>query len=89
MRLDRLYDVRWSEVRHIAFAWLNALQDKHTPRDQVIATAINFLLICKRFGLEPRRVLEVADRVIRHARDTKSRYIEAIELYMRNELDGH
>jgi hypothetical protein len=95
MRLSDLYDVSWRNIQQIAFAWVDRISRKDpgepgiTPRDTVHSVAINFLLVCARFGLDPREVLGVADKVIRRARGVEPAYVRAIEAYLEAELpDG-
>lgn len=91
MRHDRLYDVQWRQVKQAAFAWIDSLQRlKHTAPVQVVTgTALNFLLVCERFKLNPRRVLETADKVLRRAREADPQYPRAIAQYLKEELrDG-
>lgn len=88
MRHDRLYDVNWHLLRHVTFGWIDRLDKvkQKTPADIVMAAAINLLLICERFGLDPRRVMDTADRVVRRARDVAPQYPRAIEQYLKEEL---
>ncbi|NRA09623.1 MAG: hypothetical protein HRU02_15820 [Myxococcales bacterium] len=93
MRLQDIYDVRWSRVREQAFAYINLFgkakdQGFAQERDLVTGVAVNFLLVCERFKLDPRRVLETADRITRRARDVSPQYVRGIEEYLAQELDG-
>lgn len=85
MRIDRLYDVKWRDVKLAAMGWLNQVQYT-APADQVIALAVTFLLICERFKLEPRRVLEASERVLRRAIELEPHYPRAIKAYLREEI---
>ena len=82
-----MYDVRWQDVRLVAFSWIDAIQRiKQRPAQMVVGLAVTFLLVCHRFGLEPRDVLEVAARVLNRARDVTPQYPRGIEEYLRNEV---
>ena len=91
MRHERLYDVRWALVKKASFAYLDMLDKaklRHSPQ-VVIGVAVLFLLICERFGLNVRAVLDTADRVLRRARDVEPMYPRGIAEYLRKELgDG-
>tara|TARA_Y100000361_G_scaffold117303_1_gene108436 strand:+ start:373 stop:657 length:285 start_codon:yes stop_codon:yes gene_type:complete len=91
MRFDRLYDVRWDLIRLVTFAWLTRLDQatgnkRPAPADVVMAAAINFILVVERFGVNPREVLTVADRVIRRADDVSPTYTRAIRGFLKEEL---
>ena len=91
MRIQDLYDVRWRNIRQITFSVIDFFgklvgRGEARPRDLVQGIAIMFLLVCARFKLEPRDVLETAARVTRYAKDTEPQYVRAIEAYLREEL---
>lgn len=88
MRHDRLYDVHWNVTRHVLMAWFTAMDNSklRRPVDVVMASATVFLLVCERFNLNPRRVLDTADRVIRRARDHQPQYVRGAEEYLRKEV---
>lgn len=91
MRPDRLYDVNWNLLRHVTFSWIDKLAKvkQKSPADVVVAAAINLLLVCERFGLDPRDTMQTADRVVRRAREVTPQYPRAIEMYLNRELpDG-
>ena len=92
MRIQDLYDVRWGEVSRLAYAYLTNFdqkfgKDEAGPKDLVTGIAVLFILLCKRFNLDPRRVLETTDRVIRRAKDVEPQYVGAISMYLERELD--
>lgn len=87
MDYERLYSARWADVRRTAFGWLDRIQHQRLrPSAAVAGLGVTFILICDRFKLDPRRVLEVADRMIRRADDTEPQYTRAIREYMRREM---
>jgi hypothetical protein len=87
VKVQRLYDVNWRELQHVAFGWLTALDHQLRPAQYVATVAVLFLAVCERFKLEPRRVLEVTERIMRHARDGKgSTELRAMRTYLREEL---
>jgi len=85
MRLDRLYSVNLQRVRRMVMSWLTKGQD-HQPETLVTSSAITFLALCERFGVSPRRALEVADRVMRDSLHRQQAEIKALQLYLRHEL---
>ena len=92
MRHDRLYDVRWKFVKQAAFAYIDMLDRtklSKTPNMVIMGVAVLFLMVCERFKLEPRRVLDTADRVLRRARDVEPQFPRGIAEYLKKELpDG-
>lgn len=88
MRHEDLYAIQWRDIRQAAFAWVDNLRKiKHTtPTQVVMGIAVTFLLVCARFKLDPREVLNTADRVIRRCKDVDPQYIRAIEQYFKEEL---
>lgn len=91
MRHDRLYDIRWKEARQVLAAWMTALDNTKTraPSEVVMGAAIVFKLTCERFKLNPRRVLETADRVVRTARDQSPQYVRGMEEYLVKEISDN
>lgn len=92
MRHDRLYDVKWRLVKQASFAYIDMMDRtglRNTPNMVVIGVSVLFLLVCERFKLEPRRVLETADRVLRRAREVEPQFPRGIAEYLAKELpDG-
>lgn len=89
MRHEALYDVHWRMVKRAALSWLDRVQDiakGESPAQIVIATAVLFLMVCKRFNLNEREVLTTADRVLRRAWDVDPQYPRAIQQYLREEM---
>ena len=88
MRHDRLYDVRWDFLKLVTFQWISTLDKmKHkSAADVVTATAVTLLLVCRRFGLEPRRVMDTAERIVRRAEDVNPQYPRAISQYLAEEF---
>ena len=88
MRHDRLYDVRWDFLKLVTFNWISGLDKmKHkSAADVVISTAVALILICRRFKLDARRVMDTADRIIRRAEDVTPQYPRAISQYLREEF---
>lgn len=94
MRHDRLYDVRWDVIRQTTLGWFTSLDRldkriKTSPADLVMSIGILFLMMCERFGLDPREVLVTADRVDRRAQEVAPQYPRGMRQYLREELsDG-
>ena len=88
MRLEQLYDVRWELIKQAAIAWFVGLDmtAHKAPSQVVMGIAINFILVCERFGLNPREVLTVTDRVIRRSREHTPQYVRGMEQYLREEI---
>jgi hypothetical protein len=52
----------------------------------VAAVATLFLIICKRYRVDVRRVLETTDRIVRDAQETHPVEMRAMARYLREEL---
>jgi len=89
MKLQDLYNVRWSFVKRTTFAWFTMLDkiDYHVgPRDVVAASGMTFLFVCERFGVDPREVLNVCDRIIRNATLNSPQYPRGIREFLAKEF---
>ena len=88
MKHDRLYDIQWKAIREVSFSYIDRV-DKlgvKSPQQVVGGIGVLFLLVCERFRLDPRRVLETSDRILRRARDVEPAVPRAIAGFLRNEL---
>jgi hypothetical protein len=85
LQLTKLYDLTAIGIKNTAMRMLGTVQ-KEQPEQVVAGIAALFLGICERYGVEPRRVLETTDRIIRDARDKHPVEMRAMARYMRKEL---
>ena len=69
MQYDDIYTVRWKDLRGFTVDWIDRLERRKLkkPAYVVTATAVVFLMMCKNFDLDPRRVLEACERMWRRA----------------------
>ncbi len=83
-----LFSVRWEFVKQSLAAWMTGLDQmkKKGSHQVVMASAVGFLLVCKRFDLSATRVLEVAGRMIQHKASVDPQYIRAFDQWLRGEL---
>ena len=89
MKLQDMYNVRWNLVKRTLFAWFTMLdQVGYRPGagDVVAASGIGFLLICERFGVDPREVLNTCNRIVTKAEDIDPEYPRAIRMFLKKEL---
>ena len=87
MRHSKLYEFNWRSLQHVAFGWLDGLADHIKPQEFILTTAILFLLVCRRYRLDARAVLDTAARVIKLAADNYgSLELRAIRTYLKEEL---
>ena len=88
MRLDRLYDVTWADLRLVAYNWIDRLdkQKIRRPADIVAGLGVLFLLVCERYDLDPREALVVSDRILRRATEVTPMYPRAMRAYLRHEV---
>jgi hypothetical protein len=88
MNYSDLASSRWFDVKQTAFAWIDAVS-KFRPETAVVGLGVTFLLTCERFGVSPRRVLEVSERQLRRAFDLEPQYPRAVQEYLAQEMrDG-
>lgn len=85
---DSMFNVQWHFVKQVCAQWLNSLDRVRTkvPGQVVVASAITLILICERYNLNPREVMDIADRVIRKSWDLDPRYVRGIRDYFKEEL---
>lgn len=88
MNYDKLYGVAWKDIRQNAMTYVTMLDKiKHKRPEQVLmGLAILTILACRRFKVDPRRLLETAERVLRFAEDTLPQYPRAISEWFEKEL---
>jgi hypothetical protein len=79
----------WLHIKQVAFAWIDTISHVRRPAAVPVGLGVTFLLVCRRFGLEPRRVLEISERTLRRAADVEPQYPRAISAYLESEVrDG-
>jgi hypothetical protein len=79
----------WLQIKQAAFAWIDTISKIAVPTSVPVGLGVTFLLTCRRFGLEPRRVLEISERTLRRAADVEPQYPRAISAYLEQEVrDG-
>mgnify|MGYP000231654092 CR=1 FL=1 len=85
---DQMFNVQWHFVKQVCQQWLSALdkQKYKLPGQVVVASAITLIMICERYKLNPREVMDIADRVIRKGWDLDPRYIRGMRDYYKEEL---
>lgn len=83
-----MFNVQWAYVKRVGQQWLDAMDRTRMtiPGQVVLGIAVTFLMICKRYELNPREVLDVADRVIRKGWDLDPRYLRGMRDYFKEEL---
>lgn len=89
MKLQDLYNVRWTFIKRTTFAWftmLDKLGYRPGPKDVVAASGMTFLFVCERFKVDPREVLNVCDRIISSATLNDPQYPRGIREYMKEQF---
>jgi len=86
MNRDKLNSTNVSQLAAASFNIISTLQDEQ-PHIQVQALSSLYLLLCKSFGVDVRRMLEQSERVMKDA-ETREWLPEfrAIEMYIEKEL---
>lgn len=85
VRLDRLYDIDFEDVANGALH-INTKLTKFSPAAYLGTLAAMFLLVCERLKVDPRRVLETTDRVLRRALDRQPVKVRAVRRWLREEI---
>lgn len=93
IQIHDLNEAKWSIVKILAFGMIENLDqgtDKlRRPRYAVVAAGVFFLLVCRRFKLDPRRVLDIAGRHIQHSHEVDPMYTRGMEQFLVEEFpDG-
>ena len=89
MKLQDLYNVRWSLIQRTTFAWftmLDKLGYRPGPQDVVAAAGMTFLFVCERWKVDPREVLNVCDRIISSATLNSPQYPRGIREFLAKEF---
>ena len=75
------------DAQKAAFTVLDILQGVNPPGVRVVSVAFMLLMICRRFRLDPRDVLDKTDRMIRDSLSKgRGEYVRAIREYLREEV---
>ena len=82
---DSLVSTNPRLVSQSAMRVLSAIENED-KRTQVAALGATFLAMCTVFKLDPRHVLEKAERIYRDARYEESKTFGALESYVKGEL---
>jgi len=85
VNLDKLYDLTAVGIKTTALLMLTRAQ-KERPAQITAAIATLFLAVCRRYRIEPRRVLEVTDRIMRDAQEKHPVEMRAMARYLKEEL---
>ena len=85
LRFDRLYDVTPDRLRKSALRMLHRMANRK-PEDIVIGISTLFILICQRYRVEPRAVLEVAERILRDMGDKNPPVLRGMKRYLKEDL---
>ena len=90
MKLQALYNVRWNLVKRTLFGWFamfDQLGYRPSPGDTVAASGIGFLLVCERFNVDPREVLNTCDRIVRRQDTINPEFPRAIRMFLKEEMN--
>jgi chorismate mutase len=85
LRIDKLYDVTSIGIKNVSIRMLTAAQ-KEKPEAIVSAIATLLLMVCKRYRIEPREVLDVTTRIIRDAQESHPVEMRAMQRFLREDL---
>lgn len=80
---DHLLNANHHSVAQAVMAIVDTLQHKKAET-QIAASGILFLMVCERYGIEPREILNITDNILNRHEGRKPEY-EAARLYMKHE----
>lgn len=84
--VDQMMTARLPDVEGVAFQVIDRLQNV-SKAAQVQVLGILFLMLCQEFGLDERRTLEVAERILNDAENRNDRStMFAVREYIKEEL---
>jgi hypothetical protein len=84
--MDRMSNLRSIEPVHQTVLKVLSAIDGDEPEHQALALGVAFVELIDVFQLDPRRVLNTAENVIRAARFSDSLHFNAIRNYIEGEL---
>lgn len=83
--IQKIYAVDMRRVSKITFELLDRIQQKRAE-EIVAAGAVFFLQLCRRYRIDPRRVLEAVERIVRDAEDRYPDHVRALRTYLDQEI---
>lgn len=84
--IDQINSTTVHKGQLVAFRMLETMQG-HTTGDQVVGAAMMFLMLCERFKLKPRDILDKSSHVLYDSLLVgKGEHTRAIQNYMNMEL---
>ena len=76
-------------VAKCAFAVLDGTQD-FRPEEQVVGSALTFLLWCRRYGVDPREIMLISDKIYNEGITEQNDHVQALRRYMKVDVsDAH
>lgn len=85
LKIDKFYDLTAVGIKNVSVRMLTSAQQEK-PEAIVAALATLLITVCRRYGVEVRRVLEVTERIVRDAQDKHPVEMRAMARYLREEL---
>lgn len=87
MHPDRINAVDPREILKAAYAALSGAQN-HAPNHQLLGAAVLFITYCERLGLDPRVLIEKAERMKKDADVAFAYHARALSNYIDGEISG-
>jgi hypothetical protein len=84
--MTKIHNISHAAMKDVALKCCGVLQK--TPGEVVVAgVACFFLIICKRYNMPVRRVLEATERVVRDSQEQNPVEMRALATYLKRELN--
>ena len=80
---DHMLNVNHQSVANAVMAIVDALQHTKTET-QITSSGIIFLMVCERYGIKPREILNIVDNILNRHEGRRAEY-EAARMYMKHE----
>ena len=82
---DRLFNCNSKRVANASMAALNSIQD-YPADEQLAAVGVLFLVLTKRFGIQPDNVLNCVDNMIKDSKRYDLATFQGITEYFKQEI---
>jgi len=74
-----------TKVCTTAFAAADSLQD-YAPADQVLGSAVLFLLWCRRYGVDPKEMMTISAQLLTQGIRENNQHVGALTHFMRVDI---
>ena len=84
--VDRLQQMHTPSLDIASMAVIDRLQSIEDPAKRLFVLALMLNQFCRLLGINPKRVMEIADRAVAHAENNDTAEARAFRDYIRKEM---